>query len=344
MPRDPLSHRTRRRQRTPWELFLLASVLVNVAAIRSLGAFAETWPVDDRSPSGPITLTIVEPPPEEEAAVPEEPEPDDQGQLVEIAPPKEEERPEEAEYLAEYDNVVEEETRSERFEVNPEVLSPEHSDEQMAEMEDLVDVNAEQESTGATTGNNRFDPDRDGTLASLPSKWKVTNKEGPDAPTLSSQTTSQLAGAPQNDLLREKRGDATQLNTKEYLYAGYLQRIRRLVNFYWQQNIDNLPSSVRLSRPLYTTDVKSILNGDGALEYIEVTGESGSPELDDAVVRAFRVAGPFPNPPEGLIEKDGRVYLPDMSFTVTLGVARARYEGIDPRAGVQFPGILKSPR
>ena len=40
-----------------------------------------------------------------------------------------------------------------------------------ASMEDLVDVNAEQESTGATTGNNRFDPDRDGTLASLPSKW-----------------------------------------------------------------------------------------------------------------------------------------------------------------------------
>jgi TonB family protein len=95
---------------------------------------------------------------------------------------------------------------------------------------------------------------------------------------------------------------------------------------------------------MYTTDVKSILNAHGALEYIEITRESGSPELDDAVVRAFRVAGPFPNPPAGLIEKDGRVYLPDMGFTVQLGVARARYEGIDPRAGIQFPGILKSPR
>jgi protein TonB len=334
----------RRRHRTPWELFLLASLVVNVLAIRSLGYFAETWPASESEPSGPISLTIVEPPPEEVDDLLEEPEPEDIGQLVEIAPPPEEQRPEEAEYLAEYDNVVDEETRSERFEVNPEVLAPEFSDEQKAEMEDLIDVNAEQESTGATTGNNRFDPDRDGALASLPSQWKVTNKEGPDAPTLSSQTTSQLSGAPQNDLLREKRGEATQLNTKEYLYAGYLQRIRRLVNFYWQQNIDNLSSSVRLSRPMYTTDVKSILNAHGALEYIEITRESGSPELDDAVVRAFRVAGPFPNPPAGLIEKDGRVYLPDMGFTVQLGVARARYEGIDPRAGIQFPGILKSPR
>ena len=71
---------------------------------------------------------------------------------------------------------------------------------------------------------------------------------------------------------------------------------------------------------------------------------SGSDPLDDAVVRAFRLAGPFPNPPEGLVQKDGRVYLPEMDFTVQIGTAKAQYQGIDPRAGVQYPGILKSPR
>ena len=71
---------------------------------------------------------------------------------------------------------------------------------------------------------------------------------------------------------------------------------------------------------------------------------SGNDPLDDAVVRAFRVAGPFPNPPDGLVAKDGRVYLPNMSFTVGVGQARMQYQGIDPRAGVQYPGILKSPR
>ena len=44
------------------------------------------------------------------------------------------------------------------------------------------------------------------------------------------------------------------------------------------------------------------------------------------------------------IKKDGRVYLPDMGFEVQLGTARAHYQGIDPRAGVLFPGIQKSPR
>jgi len=153
-----------------------------------------------------------------------------------------------------------------------------------------------------------------------------------------------MEGSLSNDLLQEESGEFLALNTKEYLYAGYLNRIRRLVNFYWQQNLDNMPSGVRLARPRYTTEVHSILNADGALEFIEVVAASGSDPLDDAVVRAFRLAGPFPNPPEGLVQKDGRVYLPEMDFTVQIGTAKAQYQGIDPRAGVQYPGILKSPR
>jgi len=90
--------------------------------------------------------------------------------------------------------------------------------------------------------------------------------------------------------------------------------------------------------------VNVILTANGALEHIEVITGSGSEELDDAVIRAFRLASPFPNPPKGLIAKDGRVYLPDMDFTVQFRIGRAQYQGIDPRAGVQYPGILKSPR
>jgi hypothetical protein len=59
---------------------------------------------------------------------------------------------------------------------------------------------------------------------------------------------------------------------------------------------------------------------------------------------AFRMAGPFPNPPVQLVDSDGRARLPDFGFVVQVGQARAQYHGIDPRADVQFPGILKSPR
>jgi outer membrane biosynthesis protein TonB len=285
---------------------------------------------------------VEEPPPPEEPEPPTLPRPD--GQIVAIARPLEERAPETSQYLAEYNQTVERETRTDAFKINPEVIAPQFSRETALQREELVDLGVDKPSTGARAGGDRFDPTRDGNLAALPTPGQTTNKEGIDDPVPASHTSSKLAGAPQNDLLREALGDGVALNTREYLYAGYYERIRTLVNFYWNENIDNLPTGVVLARSSYTTGVEVVLDGTGALDTIEVTSVSGSPELDDCVLRAFKMAGPFPNPPEGLIEKDGRVYLGAMSFTVSQGQARMQYQGVDPRAGVQFPGILKSPR
>jgi TonB family protein len=151
-----------------------------------------------------------------------------------------------------------------------------------------------------------------------------------------------LAGAPNNDLLDEKIGDAVNLNAREFLFRDYYNRVRRLVNFYWDQNLSNLPHSVPLLKPRYETRVNVVLDGNGAVESIEITHESGVGPVDNCVIEAFRIAGPFPHPPEQMIAKDGRVYMGDMEFTVEIGHARAPYAGVDPRAGVQFPGILKA--
>lgn len=338
-------HRQDRRDwATRFGVSLVAALLLHVGVLYVLGLVVPLLMPDTNQRNPPLLLTILQPPPEE-TAEPEEPRVKDlEGQLIEISPPEVEEVPEEAEYLSDHDIVVEKETRSDKVKVNPDVLARVFSKESKLEREDLLDLNIDKPSTGAQVGNDRFDPDRDGTLASLPSPWAVTNKDGMQDPVPSAHLSSTVAGAPQNDLIKEERGDMLSVNSKKYLFNGYIQRIRRLVNFYWQQNLDNLGGSVRLGRSSYVTKVNVILDGDGFLEYIEVTRESGSPELDHAVVSAFKIAGPYPNPPEGLIEKDGRVYLPDFDFTVNVGLARAHYQGIDPRAGVQFPGILKSPR
>jgi len=334
------------RRRTPWStlafILILATLLDGVLVAGVLYAMGEFRP-EPPGRTRPVRLVILEPP-EKTEEEPEEEDPDFEGQIVEVAPPEVEEKPEDSDYLAEHDQVVEEETKTDKFKVNPEVLAKKYSREEQLQMEDLVDMNVDKQSTGATVGNERFDPDRDGTLASLPSPWALTNKEGIQDPVMASHSAAMIAGAPQNDLLDERTSDEVNLNTKKYLYASYLKRIRRLVNFYWNQNLDNLPVSVKFSKSKYHTNVNVILDSDGALEFIEVTGESGNSALDEAVVSAFKLAGPFPHPPEGLISKDGRVYLPDMGFEVKLGTARARYQGVDPRAGVQFPGILKSPR
>ncbi len=310
-------------------------------------------PLDALTPAQAAALealerTAEEKPPEEKPEELEEELKLPDGQVVETPKPTEEKVPLSADYLAEHDTVVPEETRTEAFKVNPDVLSNQFSRDAKMKFEDLADVGATDVSSGATVGS-LSDPSSAGKgppRSLIPSMFAVTNKEGLAAPTRASSRDQELAGAPQNDLLTEKLGAAVALNTREFVGAEYMNRIRRVVNFYWNQNLGNLASSTRarLTRPSYTTGVAIVLNGDGALETISITREAGISPLDEAVVQAFRIAGPFPNPPEQLIRKDGRIYLSDFEFTVRLGQAQMQYQGIDPRAGVQFPGIMKSPR
>ncbi len=302
------------------------------------------WPhihgTDQSGRTIPVSL-VIEVPEVPEPLVP--PQPDLSGQIVDTPRPEDEQKPEDSEYLAEHDRTVPEETRS-RYRINPEVLAEQYSDDDQLQFEDLMDLNIKEPSTGARVGNERFEPDKNGVLASLPSPFTVTNRDGMQRPVPSSHASQRQAGAPNNDLLNERMSDRTALNTRELLFASYLNRIRRLVNFYWSQNIQNLPPSAqaRLSRSRYRTVVFVILDGSGALESVDITRESGIIPLDDAVLDAFRIAGPFANPPTQLLAKDGRVYLPDFDFTVQFGQARARYGGVDPRQGVRFPGILKA--
>ncbi len=324
--------------------WVCVSVFLHIAVLAMLNPI---WPWISEPPamksSPPQALMVLEPyePDKEELQEPEE---EWDGQLVDLPEPKEQEKPLDADYLAEHQRTVEEETRSERYRINPEVLSPEFSLDDKIEMEDLVDVNATEDSTGATVGNDRFDPDRNGRLASLPSPYAITNKDGLQAPVRASHATQSIAGAPNNDLLTEEVGQFTQLNTKEFLYASYINQIRRLVNFYWEQNLDNLPPGMPLAKSSYETVVKVTITKDGLLEGVDILHASGEPALDNCVVEAFRIAGPYPEPPKGLVDADGRARIPDFGFTVQVGQAQANYQGIDPRSGVQFPGILKAPR
>lgn len=268
----------------------------------------------------------------------------EQGQIVDVAPPVEERRPDDARFLSEHDITVEQETRTDRFRLDSDVRSPTYSPEDAMEFQsDVPDVGATAPSSGGPAGSQPFEADRDGRYASLPEPYRLTNKVGLEGPVPAGSGEQKVSGSPSNDLVDAKLGDRMSLNTKEVVYAAYINRIKRVVSFYWNQNLDNLPRTIRLSRSHYDTVVYVVLDDQGGLESVEVTDTCGEDLLDDAVVQAFRAAGPFPNPPEALISKDGRVHLDDMGFTVQVGSAvRAPYAGVDPRSGVQFPGILKA--
>ncbi len=334
----------RRRQRVKLSGLVTAvcvSIFLHLGTVGSLGSlWPEVGEAEDGPPFVPVTLVITDP------VELQDPDPDDpdHGQIVDLPQPVEEEVPVEADYLAEHARVVEEETRSERFRLNPEVLAPTYSREDRMELADVMDLDVTAPSTGATPGQETFQVGEHGSMASIPSRYRFTNKEGVQAPVPSSHSAQDIAGAPNNDLLREQRGEATLLSTKRFLYAAYINQIRRLVNFYWSQQLDNVPPSIRLAKSAYDTVVRVDIAADGTLDSIRIIEECGSPPLDNAVVTAFEIAGPFPPPPAGLVDPDGRARLPEMLFEVNIGQARASYQGIDPRAGVQFPGILKAPR
>ncbi|MGC6507038.1 MAG: TonB C-terminal domain-containing protein [Myxococcota bacterium] len=265
---------------------------------------------------------------------------EEQGQIVDLPDPTVEEKPLDADYLAEKSRTVEKETRTDEFRINPEVLAEQYSEDDNLQFEDVMDLNATEPSTGATAGNDKFRPEEHGVLAALPSPYTKTNKDGLQKPVPSSSTTSQRAGAPNNDLLNEELGSAVKLNTHEYQYASYMNQIRRLVNFYWNQQLQNVREP--LTKPSYRTVVDVVIDSQGKLYAIDVFQGSGVQALDNCVVTAFHIAGPYPPPPPQLVEKDGRVYLPKFGFEVDVGSGRARYDGVDPRAGVRFPGILKA--
>lgn len=103
-------------------------------------------------------------------------------------------------------------------------------------------------------------------------------------------------------------GDTTYLNTTEYKYYGFFLRIRQKLEQFWGRSIqDKAAALVKGGRQVASdenliTSLEVTLNAVGEIVAIAIKGTSGVKELDDAAVESFNDAGPFPNPPQGLIE------------------------------------------
>ncbi len=118
--------------------------------------------------------------------------------------------------------------------------------------------------------------------------------------------------ASNNDFIEDvPLGDMTNLNTVEYKYFGFYDRIRKKLELFWgdtlRKKAENLyrgggriPASDAL-----ITSLKVILDYKGNIIDVKVKGTSGIRALDEAAIESFNKAGPFPNPPKGML-KSGR--------------------------------------
>ena len=121
---------------------------------------------------------------------------------------------------------------------------------------------------------------------------------------------------PQDYVNGYKESDRTALNTKEFIFYGYYQRIRarldaawvpilraKLVKYYYGGR--HLASEME-----HKTKVLVVLNTKGEVTSVKVLSESGTQDLDDAAISAFNEAGPFPNPPHGIVTSTGIIEIP----------------------------------
>lgn len=134
-------------------------------------------------------------------------------------------------------------------------------------------------------------------------------------------TIARINGSPSRDHVDGlPEGDGTFLNAKEFKYATFFYRVRDSVAGHWD---DLVMQEYRRRDPtgnIYgvrnrATMLTIQLSPDGRLTEVRVAASSGVDFLDAVAVQAFKMAEPFPNPPSGIADEDGRIRF-NFQFTV----------------------------
>jgi len=105
-------------------------------------------------------------------------------------------------------------------------------------------------------------------------------------------------------------GDATFLNTREWKYASFFNRVKQAVSEHWDPTSavrSRDPSGEKFFYKDRTTLLAVTLNDQGTLTDVRVARSSGLDFLDQTAVDAFQKAQPFPNPPQGLVDGRGEI-------------------------------------
>lgn len=127
----------------------------------------------------------------------------------------------------------------------------------------------------------------------------------------SSAVVDRITGAAANDHLENvDEGEGTFLNTREWKFASFFNRVKQSVGMHW-----NPAAEIRLRDPtgqIYgTRDRYTVLNvtldEKGRVRDVFVEKSCGVDFLDLEAVHSFERAQPFPNPPPGLLATDGQV-------------------------------------
>lgn len=142
-----------------------------------------------------------------------------------------------------------------------------------------------------------------GTQAQHPDSAERAGIEGGEQNVSHAGDAAQAGGGAPNDDLRDvQAGEGTYLNTREWKFAGFFNRVKQAVSARWDPN-GRLRAKGR--QTIYADKVTLLsvtLRADGSLADVFVAQTSGIDALDLEAVQAFEHAQPFSNPPAGLAQ------------------------------------------
>ena len=258
-----------------------------------------------------------------------------EGQVVDVARPEIEKKPEKSRFLSKFNSSVKKETRSD-FDKNI-TLRDKKLRKKLSEKS--TDINLEDSSqiitgpdnktlsqsikqvkkgylkgldgnngnytkgkrkavSGVLNAKNKKDIEGNETIGghSIPKKF---------LPYLNGNDT--YLASPSNDYLEKiEKGDKTELNTKKFIYAAYFNKIKQAISKHWTPNYVMMINDPR--RHIYGnsnryTKLKVMLSKNGTINKISVMTSSGIDFLDREAINAFKMAAPFQKPPETLLNE-----------------------------------------
>jgi TonB family protein len=135
------------------------------------------------------------------------------------------------------------------------------------------------------------------------------------------ESIARVAGGPNMDGYGQaEEGEVTALNTREFKYATYMNRVRRRIGEAWYPKIDEAmrtrdPEGKSFFYKDRTVTLGVTLDLSGRVTDLRVLHSSNVDFFDRIALASVQQAQPFPNPPPGLFERDGFARFP-FSFTV----------------------------
>ena len=304
--------------------------------------------IDDSTGIKPPSQPVLPPKPEKKK---EDSKP--KGQVVDIAKPKNEKKPDKSRFLSEFDSSVKQETVSAQHDDNINVRG-ERLKRRLAKKAENVNSESEESAAVPLQADNseKNEPDREEKIK----KGELKGFEGDDG-NYAAGREKEIAGkldakdekdeegrvnvggrwipkkllpylngsdavlmSPSNDFLEDvKKGNETYLNTRKFAYAAYFNKMKQAISRNWSPGtaiIVNDPTGKMYGRKDRFTKLQVFISSKGKLVKAKVITSSGVDFLDREAINAFKMAAPFAPPPEVLLNENKQLEI-QFGFMVT---------------------------